>query len=195
MQAIHDVAPAQHRWVAAPSRNAQLRPRTWMGTQSFDPRRIRHIVMRQQFRSPSECPTFPDRGLARKWKMAFGWCSCGLLRRSMNSLRSASVRNLSISGMPEESLAQPGCRPPKSIARWPGLKTSAHGRVARNDSVEHRRITLREDHAFAPARGTADKIRVRRGFRVVVCNDLLYRLPRLQRWGERRNRDRPAGRA
>ena len=52
-------------------------------------------------------------------------------------------------------------------------QAGAHGRVTGDDPIEDRGITLREDHAFAAARGTADKVGVRRRFCVVVRDDLL----------------------
>ena len=65
------------------------------------------------------------------------------------------------------------------VSHWDPLRdgkvrqAGAHGRVTGDDPVEHGGIALREDHAFASARGTADKVGIRRRFCVVVRDDLL----------------------
>src|SRR5664279_441790 len=51
-------------------------------------------------------------------------------------------------------------------------QAGAHGWITGNDSIESGGIPLREDHAFAAASGTADKIGVCRWFSVVVRDDL-----------------------
>ena len=92
----------------------------------------------------------------------------------MKSLRSLSVRNLSICGLPGGVFGSGlvvSHRNPLGDGKV--RQAGAHRRIAGNDAVEHSGIALREDHAFAPAGGTADEVGVRRGLRVVVRDDLL----------------------
>ena len=51
-------------------------------------------------------------------------------------------------------------------------QSGAHRRITGDDAIEDRRIALGEDHAFAPACGTADEVGVRSRFCVVTRDDL-----------------------